>query len=78
MMQEHPGKVGYPAWLGDLMGSCGPIFMFEGFFYSCVDLLGSWVIGFDVFNGAWHGLDCSAWSGRSSVLLGIWYLLKAI
>ena len=27
-----------------------------GVCYSYVDLLGSWVIGFDVFNGAWHGL----------------------
>ena len=41
-----------------------------GVWYSCVDLLGSWVIGFDVFNGAWHGLDCLTWSGRSSVLIG--------
>ena len=31
-MQEHPRVVGYPACLGDLMGLCGPIFMFEGFF----------------------------------------------
>ena len=31
LMQEHPGVVGYPAYLGDLMGLCGPIFMFFGF-----------------------------------------------
>ena len=41
-----------------------------GVWYSFLDLLESWVIGFDVFNGAWHGLGCSTWSGRSSVLIG--------
>ena len=30
-MQEHPRVVGYPACLGDLMGFCGPICMFEKF-----------------------------------------------
>ena len=30
-MQEDPGVVGYPTYLGDLMESCGLIFMFEGF-----------------------------------------------
>ena len=28
MMQEHPRVVGYPTCLVDLMGLCGPIFMF--------------------------------------------------
>ena len=31
LMQEHPRVVGYLACLGDLMGLCGPIFMFFGF-----------------------------------------------
>ena len=31
LMQEPPRVVGYPTCLGDLMGSCGLIFMIEGF-----------------------------------------------
>ena len=31
LMQEHPRVIGYLACLGDLMVSCGPICMFDGF-----------------------------------------------
>ena len=31
LMQEHPREAGYPACLGDLIGLCGLIFLFEGF-----------------------------------------------
>ena len=30
LMQENPGVVGYPACLGDFVGFCGPICIFEG------------------------------------------------
>ena len=42
LMQEHPGVVGYPACLGDLIGSCGLIFMFEGFGIVVWAYLGLW------------------------------------
>ena len=43
-MQEHPGVVGYPACLGDLMGSCGLIFLFLGFgiVFGPTWVLGNW------------------------------------
>ena len=31
LIQQHLGVATYLACLGDLMGSCGPIFLFEGF-----------------------------------------------
>ena len=42
LMQEHPRVVGYHACLGDLMGSCRHIFMFEGFGRVVWTYLGLW------------------------------------